>query len=68
MYLSKIKNCNKCMNLGLSKQLKCINKCINKCIDKHFNFDYFILFFILKLISKKKKYEILCINIDLHIA
>ena len=48
------------MNFGLSKQLKAINK--------HFNFDYFILFFILKLISKKKKYEILCINVDLHIA
>lgn len=60
MHLSKIKNCNKCMNLGLSKQLKAINK--------HFNFDYFILFFILKFISKKKKYEILCINIDFHIT
>lgn len=48
------------MNFGLLKQIKCINKWVN--------FDYIILFLILKLISKKKQYEILCIDVDLHIA
>ncbi len=48
------------MNFGLSKQLKLINKFIN--------LDYIIIIFIIKLISKKQKPEILCINIDLHLA
>ncbi len=48
------------MNFGLSKQLKLINKFIN--------LDYIIIIFIIKLISKKQKTEILCINIDLHLA
>jgi len=52
------------MNFGLSKQIKLINKLMNKFI----NFDYIILIFIIKLISKKQKPEILCINVDLHLA